>query len=94
MQARPDDEYVEYVRARQGQYLRVAYLVTGDREVAVRVLDQTFRLLARSWHRVRSEDPDSFVRRRLYRATLAHGRRDTEAPLLIDLSPSQRAPDV
>ncbi len=94
MEARPDDEYVEYVRARQGQFLRVAYLVGGDRHAAARVLDATFRRLARSWARVRAEDPDTFVRRKLYRDALAFGRHDPEAPLLLDLTQSQRAPAV
>ena len=94
MEARPDDEYVEYVRARQGQFLRAAYLVGGDPHAAARVLDATFRRLARSWQRVRADDPDTFVRRRLYRDALASGRRDPQAPLLLDLPPSQRAPAV
>lgn len=94
MEARPDDEYVEYVRARQGQFLRAAYLVGGDRHAATRVLDATFRTLARRWERVRADDPDSFVRRKLYRDALAFGRRDPNAPSLLDLTPSQRAPAV
>ena len=91
MHARPDEEYVEYVRARQGQLLRAAYLVRGDRRAAAAVLEASLRALARSWHRVRTEDPDRYVRRRLYREAVSSGRRDRDAPALLDLTPSQRA---
>ena len=94
MEARPDDDYVEYVRARQGQLLRAAYLVGGDQHAAARVLDASFRRLARSWPRVRAEDPDVYVRRTLYRGALAFGHRDPQAPSLLDLTPRQRAPAV
>ena len=91
MQARPDEEYVEYVRARQGQLLRAAYLVRGDRRATASLLDASLRALARDWHRVRSEDPDGYVRRRLYREAVSSSRRDHDAPALLDLTPSQRA---
>src|SRR5215207_2483976 len=91
MQARPDEEYVEYVRARQGQLLRAVYLVRGDRRAAASLVEASFRALARSWHRVRFEDPDGYVRRRLYREAVSSGRRDRDAPALLDLTPSQRA---
>ena len=78
MQARPDEEYVAYVRACQGRLLRAAYLVRGDRRAAACVLEASLRALARSWHRVRSEDPDRYVRRRLYREAVSSGRRDRD----------------
>jgi hypothetical protein len=91
MQAQPDEEYLEYVRARQGHLLRAAYLVRGDRRAAASLLEASLRSLARSWHRVRSEDPDGYLRRRLYREAVSSGRRDRDAPALLDLTPSQRA---
>ena len=91
MRTQPDEEYVEYVRARQGQLLRAAYLVCGDRRVAATLLETALGALARSWHRVRPEDPDGYVRRRLYRQAVSSGRRDRDAPALLDLTASRRA---
>ena len=50
--------------------------------------------MARRWQRLRADDPDAFVRRRLYRDALAIGRRDPDPSSLLDLTPGQRAPAV
>ncbi|CAN7403755.1 sigma factor-like helix-turn-helix DNA-binding protein [Knoellia sp. LjRoot47] len=66
-----DDDFAEYVRARQQQLLHAAYLVCGDRELAERVTESTFAALLLRWPRVGDDDdPDAFTRRVLHRAAL------------------------
>jgi hypothetical protein len=91
MQALPDEEYVEYVRARQGELLHAAYLACGDRHAAASLVEASLRTLARSWHRVRPEDRDGYLRRRLYQEAVSFAMRERDAPALLDLSASERA---
>jgi RNA polymerase sigma-70 factor (sigma-E family) len=76
-----DEEFADYVRARQWQLLRAAFLVCGDRHLAEDVLQQALLKLALRWHRIRSEDPDTYVRRTVYRAAISAWRRSRREPL-------------
>ena len=71
----PDDDFVDFAQARQHALLRAAYLVSGDLRLAEQVVLDALVQLARQWTRVREEQPDLFVRRRVYRAAVASWRR-------------------
>ncbi|MFW5471756.1 hypothetical protein ACOCJ5_00450 [Knoellia sp. CPCC 206450] len=93
------DEFADYVRARQEQLVRAAYLVCGDVTLADDVTQDAFGALLGQWRRLRDEDPDTFVRRRLYRAAMLRrvGRSDGTGagpglpPELAALTRRQRA---
>lgn len=70
----PDDEFVDYARARQHTLLRAAYLVTGDLRTAEALVTSALVQLGRQWSRVREEQPDLVVRRILYRDAVASWR--------------------
>lgn len=70
-----DAEFAEYVRARQHGLLRAAYLVCGDRHQAEDLVQQALIKLALRWEKIRTEHPDAFVRRVLYRDAVSSWRR-------------------
>ncbi|QNE17586.1 RNA polymerase subunit sigma-24 [Kribbella qitaiheensis] len=95
-----DPEFASYVDARQGKWLRAAYLVYADLDRAEEQLRHAFTRLALRWGRV--DDPDVFVQRILYDAALSRWSRakppvleeDDDSPVrsaLATLSPVQRA---
>ena len=93
-----DDDFVEYVRARQHQLLRAAFLVCGDERLAEQVTESAFGALLLRWRRVKDDDPDLFVRRALYRAAISRrvpardrGAGSTDLPELAALTRRQRA---
>jgi DNA-directed RNA polymerase specialized sigma24 family protein len=63
-----DPDFASYVDARQGRWLRAAYLVYGDLDRAEESLLHAFTRLALRWGKV--DDPDSFVQRLLYQPAL------------------------
>ena len=67
MRREVDDEFVEYVRARQHRLLRAAFLVCGDIHLAEDLLQGALVKLATRWERLRHENPDAYVRKILYR---------------------------
>lgn len=75
MRADIDEDFADYVRARQRQLLRGAYLVCGDRHLAEDLLQQALVKLALRWDRIRTEDPDAYVRRILYRDAISSWHR-------------------
>jgi RNA polymerase sigma factor (sigma-70 family) len=94
-----DPEFASYVDARQGKWLRTAYLVYADLDRAEEQLLHAFTRLALRWGKV--DDPDVFVQRILYDAALSRWSR-TKPPVLEEddnpvrsalatLSPVQRA---
>lgn len=94
-----DPEFASYVDARQGRWLRAAYLVYGDLELAEGQLLQAFTKLSLRWGRV--DDPDVYVQHVLYQAALSrwfrlkphHPPEDDEEPVraaLAGLTPAQR----
>lgn len=75
MRREVDEEFAQYVRARQHRLLRAAFLVCGDAHLAEEALHRAFARLAARWDRLRGEDPDPFVRRVLYREAVSARRR-------------------
>ena len=70
-----DEDYVAFVRARQGALLRSAYLICGDHHVAQDLLQDALVKLASRWERLRDEQPEAYVRRILYRDAISRWRR-------------------
>jgi DNA-directed RNA polymerase specialized sigma24 family protein len=91
-----DPDFASYVDARQGRWLRSAYLVYGDFERAEEILLHAFSRLSLRWTRV--DDPDIFVQRMLYQPALARWNRVKAFPdeddrvklALAELTPAQR----
>lgn len=71
----PGDDYVAFVRARQGSLLRAAVLICGDSHVAEDLLQDALVKLASRWEKVRDEAPEAYVRRILYRDAVSRWRR-------------------
>jgi len=90
-----DDDFAEFVRARQHQVLRVARLLCGDPQVADELAQRAFVTLAMQWSAVRDDLPDTFVRTALYRdsLTLRHSG-SHDVPPLDKLTPKERAVTV
>jgi RNA polymerase sigma factor (sigma-70 family) len=84
MRAETDAEFAEYVRARQQQFLRAAYLVCGDAHLAEDLLQQALVKLALRWDKIRGEHPDAFVRRVLFRDAVSAWRRTRHEHVGLD----------
>ena len=84
-----DPDFASYVDARQGRWLRTAYLVYGDLERAEEALLRAFTRLSLRWTKV--DDPDAFVQRLLYQPALARWNRvkafpDEDDPVKLALA--------
>ncbi|HEV7145565.1 MAG TPA: sigma factor-like helix-turn-helix DNA-binding protein [Pedococcus sp.] len=75
MRLEVDEEFAQYVRARQHRLLRGAWLVCGDSQVAEGVVHAALVKLALRWDKLRGDEPHSFVRRVLYRDAVSAWRR-------------------
>jgi DNA-directed RNA polymerase specialized sigma24 family protein len=69
------DEFVAFVQARQHRLLRSAYLICGDRYLAEDLLQGALVKLALHWTRVRTGDPEAFLRTVIYRDAVSWWRR-------------------
>ena len=69
------DDYVAFVRARQGALVRAAYLICGDEHLAHDLVQDALVKLASRWERLRDEAPEAYVRRILYRDAVSRWRR-------------------
>ena len=57
-------DFTAYVRAREQALARLAYLLTGDRDAAEDLLQNSLAKVYRHWDRVRAAElPDAYVRR-------------------------------
>ncbi len=57
-------DFTAYVRAREQALARLAYLLTGDRDVAEDLLQNALAKVFRNWERIQAvELPDAYVRR-------------------------------
>jgi len=87
MRREVDEEFALYVRARQHRLLRAAFLVCGDRHLAEELVEGALAKLATRWSRLRTEDPDAYVRRVLYRDAVSSWRRARRESLDLHLDP-------
>lgn len=85
-----DDDFADYVRARQHRLLRAAYLVCGDAHRAEDLLQHAFEKLALRWETVQYGQPDAYVRRILYRDAVSSWRR-TRREFLTEVPPEPDA---
>jgi RNA polymerase sigma-70 factor (sigma-E family) len=86
-------EFSMFVRAYSTTLLRAAYLLTGDRDAAEELLQDTFVRLYPSWSRVSAADvPLAYVRRSLTNNFL-NGRRRRSASDLLFADPPDRGYD-
>jgi RNA polymerase sigma-70 factor (sigma-E family) len=70
------ESFEEYVRARNAALSRIAYLLTGDRQLAQDLVQQTLLSVVARWSRiVAAGDPDPYVRRALYHQHISWWRR-------------------
>src|SRR5580765_1199140 len=95
MQHEVDEEFARYVRARQHRLLRAAFLVCGDVHLAEDLLQGALAKLATRWERLRTENPDAYVRKILYRDAVSSWRRTRRESLSIfpDLELTDPQPD-
>jgi RNA polymerase sigma-70 factor (sigma-E family) len=76
MKARLEEEYVEFVAARQQYLRRVAYAICGDWHRAEDLLQTAFTRLYLAWPRLRREGgEEAYVRTILVRANIDEHRR-------------------
>lgn len=90
-----DDDFAEFVRARQHELSRAAALVCGDAAVGHEVTEGAIVALALRWSKIHDESPDTYVRSILYRDAIAVKRSGTHEPDVLErLSPKERAVTV
>ncbi len=89
-----DEDFADYVRARQHRLLRAAYLVCGDVHLAEDLLQGAFVKLAGNWSKVRVGHPDAYVRQILYRDAISAWRKRRREILDPDAGGSVTAPDA
>ena len=95
MRREVDEEFAQYVRARQHRLLRAAFLVCGDVQLAEDLLQGAFVKLATRWERLRNENPDAYVRKILYRDAVSSWRKTRRETVSIfpDLDRQRTEPD-
>lgn len=87
-----DADFAEFVRARQHQVLRAAYLVCGDTHLAEDLALGAFTTLALHWRQVKDDIPDTYVRSALYRDAISARHTATHDIAAVDvMAPKQRA---
>jgi RNA polymerase sigma-70 factor (sigma-E family) len=90
MRREVDEDFARYVRARQHQLLRAAFLLSGDVRLAEDLVRGALARLALHWDREREDDPDAYARRLLYRGAVASwrlSRRDGLDTIPVELVP-------
>jgi len=78
-----DQDFGEYARLHQHRLRRAAFLVCGDANLADDLVQQALIKLARHWPRVRSQNPDAYVRRILYHEAVSSWRRNRREQLTM-----------
>jgi RNA polymerase sigma-70 factor (sigma-E family) len=72
-------EFDEFVRTRSMALLRVAYLLTGDRDAAEDLLQEVLEQVYVRWRRVQSS-PEAYARRALVNRSINRWRRRARRP--------------
>lgn len=75
-----DDDFRDFVRARQDPLLRAAVLMCGNHHLAQDLLQDALAKLASRWDQVRHGSPEAYVRRILYRDAISHWRKWRREP--------------
>jgi RNA polymerase sigma-70 factor (sigma-E family) len=61
-----NSELREFVAARGAALSRAAYLLTGDRQAAEDLVQDTYVVMVRRWQKAGAVDPEAYVRRIMY----------------------------
>lgn len=78
------DDFEAFVRSRSAALSRVAYLLTGDRQLAEDLLQDALARTAERWATLtRSGDPEPYVRRILYTRAVDGWRRRRRRPEVL-----------
>ncbi len=85
--------FEEYVHARSGYLLRVAYLLCGDRHLAEDLVQEVLARAHRRWSNITAEQPDGYLRSALVRAHLSWRRRRSNTERAVDWLPEQSVAD-
>jgi len=91
-----ESEYVTFVEANWGRYLRLARLLTGDRDRGEELLQDSLVRLYVRWRRAATRDPHAYLRRILVNGNISWWRRRREYPsaaLPDRADPGVRTPD-
>lgn len=72
------DSFTDWVLSGQDRWLRVAYLLTGDRHRAEDLLQDALIAVARRWETLHSGSPEAYLRRCLYHSQVSWWRRRRE----------------
>lgn len=70
-----DEDFLDFVRARQEPLLRAGVLMCGNFHLAQDLLQEAFAKLASRWSQVREGSPEAYVRTILYRDAISHWRK-------------------
>ncbi len=79
MDERARQDFAEFVAARSGELIRLAYLLTGDQHAAEDLLQSALTKAAAHWGRIHTA-PDRYVRRIMYREQVSWWRRRARRP--------------
>ena len=79
--------FEEYVRARGGYLLRVAYLLCGDRHLAEDLVQDVLARAHRRWSQIEAEQPDGYLRTALVQAHVSWWRRRSNRELAQEQLP-------
>jgi RNA polymerase sigma-70 factor (sigma-E family) len=83
-------EFAEFVAARSGALIRVAYVLTGDQHAAEDLLQTALTKAAARWGRIHTS-PDAYVRQVMYREQVSGWRRARDRETTMADLPDQAA---
>jgi len=86
-------ELREFVAARGPALSRAAYLLTGNRDAAEDLVQETYVVMVRQWRRIDSSNPEPYVRRIMY-SRFVDGWRRRRLVELSTATPSETADPV
>jgi RNA polymerase sigma-70 factor (sigma-E family) len=88
-----ETEYVAFVEANWARYLRLARLLTGDRDRGEELLQDSLVRLYVRWRRAAARDPHAYLRRMLANGNISWWRRRRREYLSAE-PPDRPAPDT
>jgi RNA polymerase sigma-70 factor (sigma-E family) len=88
MSAAADAEFSDFMQGRWSQLVRLAYALTGDRQLAEDLAQSAFARAYASWGRVRRADnPDAYLRRIVVNANASRFRKMRVSEILTETVP-------
>jgi DNA-directed RNA polymerase specialized sigma24 family protein len=87
------DQFAEFVRTRGAALQRTAYLLTGDWPLAEDLLQTALAKSFLRWRRIRSDDPEGYVRKVLVNTYATWWRRKWRGERPAGDLPDQAGPD-